>query len=265
MNYWHLQMFLPYGRGKQKINSIDMLLEPSPVIGTGEWEDVQCYNFKNLDSKGMLAGDIVLVREGATPIALCKIIDDRAFKDSSLEQKHLNIWYRLVEVLEFSEGSKAFPQPQGTLQRLKSPTTDSFKFISTWHKNIMYKKEMESYTGILEYKKQIILQGPPGTGKTKLAREIAYELINNEKVNRPNFITNYDIIRIFKDVGEVSSVAGNVVYKVLNVDKQLQEINQLAFAGMAPGCCHFIHACSVRFFPCSDRYCSAKSSFLPKW
>jgi len=30
---------------------------------------------------------------------------------------------------------------------------------------------------LLQYKKQIILQGPPGTGKTKLAKEIASELI----------------------------------------------------------------------------------------
>lgn len=32
---------------------------------------------------------------------------------------------------------------------------------------------------LLHYKKQIILQGPPGTGKTRLAREIALEMIGN--------------------------------------------------------------------------------------
>ena len=54
-------MHLPKGRNKNvRINSRDMLQEETPVIGTGEWPDKQCYDFKNV----MAIGDIVLVREG---------------------------------------------------------------------------------------------------------------------------------------------------------------------------------------------------------
>lgn len=44
--YWHIQMHLPEGKGGTQINSTLMLLEPEPVIGTGEWNDGQCRNFK---------------------------------------------------------------------------------------------------------------------------------------------------------------------------------------------------------------------------
>lgn len=42
--------------------------------------------------------------------------------------------------------------------------------------------ELENSIEIIEFKKQIILQGPPGTGKTRLAKELAYQLIfdNNQ-------------------------------------------------------------------------------------
>lgn len=38
-------------------------------------------------------------------------------------------------------------------------------------------KQMQQRINILKYKKQIILQGPPGTGKTRMAKEIAEEVI----------------------------------------------------------------------------------------
>ena len=50
--------------------------------------------------------------------------------------------------------------------------------------NIQEKKKL------LEYKKQIILQGPPGTGKTRLAKEIALEMIGtNGEIDLKNFLT----------------------------------------------------------------------------
>lgn len=44
-------------------------------------------------------------------------------------------------------------------------------------------KMLKPYINLLHYKKQIILQGPPGTGKTRLAKEIALEMLglNNAK------------------------------------------------------------------------------------
>lgn len=39
--YWHIQMNRPWGKDGGTIDSRPMLLEPQPVIGTGEWEDKQ--------------------------------------------------------------------------------------------------------------------------------------------------------------------------------------------------------------------------------
>lgn len=39
------------------------------------------------------------------------------------------------------------------------------------------KEKMKKNSSLLHYKKQIILQGPPGTGKTRLAKEIAVEIL----------------------------------------------------------------------------------------
>jgi len=60
------------------------------------------------------------------------------------------------------------------------------------------KGRMEKTINLLKYKKQIILQGPPGTGKTRLAKELANNLIGNKKTISPlkyveNFIQNYKL------------------------------------------------------------------------
>jgi 5-methylcytosine-specific restriction protein B len=68
--YWHIQMHLPEGKGGTVIDSEKILLENPPIIGTGEWDDKQCRNFKGEDN-GMQIGDIVMVRVGSMPLALC--------------------------------------------------------------------------------------------------------------------------------------------------------------------------------------------------
>lgn len=74
MNYWHIQMNQPLGRKKLKIDSAKMLKENQPVIGTGEWDDYQCKNFKGVNKNGIKLNDIVLVRDGKNPIALCQLL-----------------------------------------------------------------------------------------------------------------------------------------------------------------------------------------------
>lgn len=72
----------------------------------------------------------------------------------------------------------------------------------------------EHFIKLLHYKKQIILQGPPGTGKTRLAKEIAKELIGEnfnisalsqyfkvgQKINSSSGIESYyDILDVYSD------------------------------------------------------------------
>lgn len=86
--YWHIQM--REGKKGTLINSMPMLEEQQPVIGTGEWEDKQkqCEKFKRIP-----IGSIVLVREGNRALALCKIIGDN-YTSEELKAKYGNINYR---------------------------------------------------------------------------------------------------------------------------------------------------------------------------
>lgn len=74
-----------------------------------------------------------------------------------------------------------------------------------------YMEKIEKKIKLLEYKKQIILQGPPGTGKTRLAKEIAKEMIPLTSEFIKNKITVGNIIPTAK---------GQVSYKVLSVTEE---------------------------------------------
>ncbi len=49
--------------------------------------------------------------------------------------------------------------------------------VSSTELNDMSENTLDQQIQILEYKKQIILQGPPGTGKTRMAKELAVQLL----------------------------------------------------------------------------------------
>lgn len=222
MNYWHIQMNQPWGRDEGKIDSSQLLKEEKPVIGTGIWEDRQCEYFTGEDYRGIKIGDIVLVREGKKPIALCKIIGD-CFTNEELKNKYIHHYYRYVEILDFYSGNDVFPQSQGTLERLIN-NTDSLEFIKNYYREILEKKDMEELIDLLNYKKQIILQGPPGTGKTRKAKEIAVEILGLENVealeNHPQFrIVQFHPSYSYEDFVRgitAKSNEGGIVYKTEN-------------------------------------------------
>ena len=176
--YWHIQMNQPSGRQGHKIDSSQLLKESPSIIGTGDWGSYQCDNFKGGD-KGLKIGDIILVREGSTPLALCRVMSD-CYKDDNLTNKYGQEFFRNVEILDWYKGDFYFPQTQKTLERLLNKETDSFQFIDRYYKQILKTLEMkilQEYINLLYYKKQIILQGPPGTGKTREAKRIAKALL----------------------------------------------------------------------------------------
>ncbi|MES2380780.1 MAG: AAA family ATPase [Bacteroidota bacterium] len=47
------------------------------------------------------------------------------------------------------------------------------------YREVNYQNQMNKIINLLSYKKQIILQGPPGTGKTRLAKEMAVDLVKD--------------------------------------------------------------------------------------
>lgn len=173
-------MFLPEGKGGTVIDSSQMLKEENPVIGTGDWDDIQCQYFKG-ERNGLAIGDIVLVREGNRPIALCRITGD-CFHDDGLTEKYINYWFRNVEILDWADQNERNSLfSQGTLKILyKHSETPSWNYINNWYKRIIKETEMKEIIDLLKHKKQIILQGAPGTGKTYTAKDIAERLIFDE-------------------------------------------------------------------------------------
>jgi MoxR-like ATPase len=217
--YWHIQMNQPWGRNNGKIDSRLMLKDTLPIIGTGEWDDFQCRNFTGESSEGLNVNDIILVREGSVPIALCKIESD-CFRDSNLKAKFHHDYYRYVEVLSYYANTEPFPQPQSTLQRLYNSKTDSWKFINKFYNNVMQLKNIESVEKLLKYKKQIILQGPPGTGKTKLAKEIANHFVSqNINSNDPSkyLLTEEDIRSVINTGSKITSINKSKVYEIVEL------------------------------------------------
>ena len=130
--YWHIQMNQPWGRAGEKIDSSQLLKENPPIIGTGDWDNYQCDNFRGGD-KGLKEGDIILVREGSIPLALCRVISD-CYEDDNLSQKYGQEFFRKVEILNWYEGDFRFPQAQKTLERLLNKKTESYQFIDKYYK-----------------------------------------------------------------------------------------------------------------------------------
>ncbi len=176
MTYWHLQMNQPEGRGGSiVIDSKQLLLLDQPVIGCNIWDDKQSLDFQGTSNTPLKNGDIVLVREGQRPIALCRVKGESKPNEALQEKFHLQI-YRDVDIIGWINAGHPFPQAQRTLQRLVDPNTDSWRYIEYYLQKLNQEKSMENIINLLRYKPQIILQGPPGTGKTRLAKLVANEI-----------------------------------------------------------------------------------------
>lgn len=172
--FWHIQMHLPEGKDGVIIDSSLMLMEAEPIIGTGEWDDAQCRNFKTIDN-----GSIVLVRKGSQALALCQIIGDN-FTNDSLSAKYININYRKVKIIAWASEYK---QPrsglfsQGTFKSC-SKGTEQYSYIESWLKYMNDIAYLEKCAKLLSKKHNIILQGAPGTGKTYNTAAIALNALD---------------------------------------------------------------------------------------
>ena len=188
MTYWHMQLY----PGKRRIEFppalVKRILNEKNCIGLGDWEGKkdQIGPFIN----EMKKDDIVLIRDGESPIALVKITGDHEYTHSI----QLNFdWFenrRNVEVLDFYEGKIVFPQARGTLQALRNEKTPSWRFIDKWYNGIKGKVKMKEIMELLKANKNLILTGAPGTGKTYLAYQLVTEVILN---NYESFLNSYKL------------------------------------------------------------------------
>lgn len=177
--FWHIQMHLPEGKGGVVIDSSLMLKEAEPIIGTGEWDDAQCRNFKTIPN-----GNIVLVRRGSQVLALCQIIGENFINDT-LSEKYVNVNFRKVRILAWASEYK---QPrtglfsQGTFSSC-CKGTEQYGYIASWLKYMNDIAYLDKCANLLRKKHNMILQGAPGTGKTYNTAAIALKALGINDVD----------------------------------------------------------------------------------
>lgn len=180
MNYWNIQLHpndMGWSREKE-------LLIMHGVIGLGDWEEAakQQPNFENTMQKG----DIVLVKHGATIIALVEVTGDYEYSTQTDEL----LWFerrRKVKVLDWYNDTYDYRVSScKTLERCVNPDTDTYISIKQWIQRINNKKNMETCINLLKANYNLILTGAPGTGKTYLAKQIAAQMILGKEYNAKN-------------------------------------------------------------------------------
>lgn len=90
--------------------------------------------------------------------------------------------------------------------------------------------EIDKIVDLLSYKKQIILQGPPGTGKTKLALELAAELIDLPKEINDE-LSDEDIISSLRNAKIFRSVADGAEYELIDIIAESKHVRTRKSSG----------------------------------
>jgi len=212
MTYWHMQFFKKRPNGEE-----ERLLKQKSLIGISE--DNSKSQIKQFQET-LAIGDIVLVRRGGEVHALVEVIGEvEEIPYDYYKDKNRLDWFkyrRKVKVLDWGKKDMdAFPQRQGSLQRLVNKKTKSYQYIHNWYTQILQKeyKQEELIEGTYKIKELyikdnqkifqdfkidftsdgknplpiIVIAGKNGTGKTTLLEYLA------------NFeIENSDYIEIFK-------------------------------------------------------------------
>ncbi|WP_312392632.1 AAA family ATPase [Chryseobacterium sp.] len=187
MNYWKLGCRWYSGAPL----FFEYLLENDLVIS---WSDKK-YNIN----------DNVLLTDGYTAIGVAKVMSSptsitdlseyhRDFNELEIPINDKNLIVFKAKIFRLDLNEQFLYQLQQGICQIQSAIIKS-KTKRLIH-NRLSQGMMENLNKILSFKSQIILQGPPGTGKTRLAKEIADEILENEiklEINEQYF--RHEIIR----------------------------------------------------------------------
>ena len=180
-------------------NHVDEVLSDSRITADLDFSGP---SYDNLEP-----GSIVLVHKGSYPTALTKVVRKLTTEDQ-INGTSFGVDYRISVISYYAELPEDNPVQDlwgkvghsGTFQEL-SEETSTYQQVRSWYRFILQYNRVNEAKKLLEYKKQIILQGPPGTGKTKLAEEIAENLLT-KKIKR----TSLDVVKDFMKTHKVSEL-----------------------------------------------------------
>jgi predicted ATP-binding protein involved in virulence len=220
------------------------LLTEKALIGLGKSKsDIAYVNFIN----DMDINDIVLIKRGATPLALVKVIG--SYEDIGTNNEDKLDWFRYrrnIEILSTNtKDLSAFPLPRKTLQKAINEYTLSYKYIDNWYKNYndnekqdvglkLYSIKINNYKVFNDFKidfldeKQkpfplIVIVGKNGTGKTTL-----FDYIYEEHLLRINaFIgDSNDCIKVVEN-GNLKVLNNKAKKERKKIDEYLEEQSEL--------------------------------------
>jgi len=156
VNYWHIQL---HPDERLNTDTLKSILTEKQVIGMGDsWNDKNGnpVNDPKWFRDDMKVGDVVMVRDGSTPVALVKVIGN-AYVEPNVDEDF--DWFALrrkIELLGFYESEekqllndilkdygKNHIQAPGTLTYCNGSNATN-DFILEWHKLANYKKLMEN-------------------------------------------------------------------------------------------------------------------------
>ena len=169
-------------------------------LGPNENGNDQTNNTNSIFSFGkeIKIGDIVIAKKGSTQVVGLGVITSNYIPPSSSNNPRINLDYCHVRRVKwiFDQNSISIEGGNFWIPTVSYLSDDDIRLknileqynisISDIQKkvgNIMSEINNQEIINILKYKYQIILQGPPGTGKTRLAEEIAYQLIFGEAID----------------------------------------------------------------------------------
>lgn len=174
MNYWHMQLH-PGEFDDWSIEDIKAILNLK-IIG--------CSGEPVARLKQISEDDVVLIRHGGHVIALVKIISKTFFIPP--EERTEIKWFSdamHIQILEFYNNKKISGEGWYLPKTIMPVENEiAYNYINDLFLKHNAKFIMKNNIQILKYKKQIILQGPPGTGKTRMALEIAKEMISKSLI-----------------------------------------------------------------------------------
>lgn len=166
-NYWHIQL---HPDERLNIDTIKSILTTKQVIGMGEsWNDKNGnpVNDPKWFKDNMKIGDVVMVRDGSTPVALVKVIST-AYIEPNIDEDF--DWFKLRRKTEnlgfYGEGDKKLLnnilkdygknhiQAPGTLTYCNGNNATN-DFIVEWHKISNHRRLMENIKLSAERKSQI--------------------------------------------------------------------------------------------------------------
>ncbi len=167
MNYWHIQL---HPDERLSVDTLKSILMTKQVIGMGEsWNDKtgKLVSDPQFFKDNMKIGDIVMVRDGSTPVALVKVTNNAYIEPNTDDDFD---WFKLrrnVEILGFygedekrllkqtlKSYRKSHIQAPGTLTYCNGNNATN-DFIVEWYKLSEHKKIMENIKLSAERQTQI--------------------------------------------------------------------------------------------------------------